>query len=144
MDQRLHDSLEIALTAEIGHDDGKFITAESADGIGIPDTSRYAPGGLHQQGVPLGVAEAVIDLLEAVEIDEQNSQWPTASLCSFDLLFQVIVEQVAIGQSGQCIEVRLAPDQLLALLPLRDIREDRDILKDLAVLIVDGFDGQPF
>jgi hypothetical protein len=43
------------------------------------------------------VAEAVIDLLETIEIDEQNSEWPTASLCSFDLLFQVIVEQVAIG-----------------------------------------------
>ena len=58
---------------------------------------------LLQQAVTAAVPEAVVDLLEPVEIDEKNRQRRVRSGGSDERLLEPIVEQRAIGESGQPI-----------------------------------------
>jgi hypothetical protein len=67
---------------------------------------------LGQQGVAHRVAEAVVDFLEVVEVEEQQRQEgpPRSALLHF--LAQPVHEHVAVGQAGQLVEIGLVPDQL--------------------------------
>jgi 3-methyladenine DNA glycosylase/8-oxoguanine DNA glycosylase len=53
------------------------------------------------------MAEGVVDVLEAVEIDEQDRQSGLVAVGTLQRLVQAVAEQQAVGQAGQRIVVRL-------------------------------------
>jgi hypothetical protein len=58
---------------------------------------------LDQQIVAVVVPERVVDLLEAVEVDQQQGGRPSAALHVGDRLAQAAVEEGAVGQVGEAV-----------------------------------------
>ncbi|MCY1448940.1 hypothetical protein D9M71_656540 [compost metagenome] len=83
---------------------GKFIAAQPAQAILRFDDLHEARRGLLQQQVAHGMAEAVIDLLEAVDIQHQHRQ----ALALVDFIEQLLMKAQAVGQAGDRIEMRQA------------------------------------
>jgi hypothetical protein len=52
------------------------------------------------------VAEAVVDQLEVVEVDERDAERALVAMRERELLVQPILEQVAIGESRERVVVR--------------------------------------
>src|SRR4051812_23338477 len=50
----------------------ELVSAEPGGGVARPDRRAHPPGDLDEQVVAGGVAEAVVDPLEVVEVDEEN------------------------------------------------------------------------
>ena len=67
------------------------------------------------------VAQAVIDELEAVEIDEGDRDLGAVALRGENRLLQAVVEQRPVGQPGQRVVVGLLLDPGLVQLALGDV-----------------------
>ena len=52
--------------------DGELVAAEPGDGVARPDRLPQALGHLHEQEITRRMAEEVVDLLEAVEVEEED------------------------------------------------------------------------
>ena len=65
--------------ADVREDDGELVAAESRDGVLRAHHAREPRGSLLQQRVADVVAVDVVDLLEAVEVDEQQSDMGLAA-----------------------------------------------------------------
>src|ERR1051326_773004 len=59
---------------EIGDEHGELITAEPRDNVGAAETAIKNLGGLNQRVVAFVVTKLVVDLLHAVEVDEEQQQ----------------------------------------------------------------------
>jgi hypothetical protein len=84
-------------------DDGELVAAQARHEVVGPQRPRQPPGGLHQQRVTGGVPQAVVDQLEAVEVEEQHRRpaVPTAPAAGAG-------EQLdAVEQPGQRVVGRL-------------------------------------
>ena len=68
---------------------------------------------LHQQLVPSGVAQTVIDHLEAVQVDEQHGQLLTVSLAAGNRVTDPIEEERAIREAGERVVERAVAELLL-------------------------------
>ncbi len=62
------------LFAVAHHQNGEFITAPASQGIGRPDNGPDQPGNRDQNRITGLVTDAVIDLLEFVQIEEQQAE----------------------------------------------------------------------
>ena len=56
------------------HEDGELVAAEARNRIARPKQRVEAPRDLLQESVACIVTEAVVDLLEAVEVDKQHRE----------------------------------------------------------------------
>jgi hypothetical protein len=72
------------------------------------------------------MAERVVDLLEAVEIEQQQRQRIARARRGAQRLRQAVVEQHAVGQAGQRIVHRLMAQPALLQLGERDVAHDSD------------------
>jgi len=92
---------------------GEFIAAIAGDQVMRAQTAAQALGDGHQQAVAKTVAQAVIDQLETVEVQEQHGE---ALLLRLPALLQNLAEpvkeEVAVRQAGQGVVVG-AVDQFL-------------------------------
>src|ERR1035438_7666236 len=75
-----------------------------------PDRSPSAPPHLSDQVVPGPVAQRVVHLLEVVEVDEEHADRLADPSGPDQFLLDPILEQAAIGQSGQGIVPRHVGD----------------------------------
>jgi hypothetical protein len=66
----------LRLRAEILEHDHELVTAETGDGIAVPNAAGQALGDLLQQQITHGVTERVVERLEVVEVDEQQCTLP--------------------------------------------------------------------
>ena len=57
---------------DLRQQDGELVTAEPGDGIGIAQRRGEPPSDLDQHGVTHVVAQAVVDVLEPVQVDQQQ------------------------------------------------------------------------
>ncbi len=89
------------------------------------------------------MSEAVVDRLEAVEVEEeQRSALAIGSLLGQRLGYPLSQLQ-SIRQRGQRIVMRQKFQSRFALLDLAYVGEDPDIVDDLAPLVARGVDRQP-
>ena len=93
-----------------GQDRLEFVAAEAAD-LAVVAHHRFQPvGDLPKQRVADRMAERVVDVLEAVEIDQEQR----AALLAMRGIAQRFVERLphhrAVGQAGQRIEAGEAGD----------------------------------
>ena len=94
------------------HDD-ELVAAEARGEFGVRQERGDARGGRLEQLVAGGMAVQVVDLLEAVEVDDHHRQLPVARLHGGDAVFQMVLERGAVGQAGQRVEMGEIEDALL-------------------------------
>ena len=117
------------------HDE--LVAAEPGDGVAVADGAAEAVRDLDEHRVAAVVAEAVVDVLEAVEVAEQHRDAPLGAVGQ---PLQCPFEQHPVGQSGQRVVVGLEAEAfvLVAQEPLHllaggDVLEVRDHVVDAAV-----------
>ena len=120
---------ELAGLAGIGDralQDGEFVAAPARDDVGVAHDPLQPAGDRRQQLVAARVAEAVVDLLEIVEIEEQD-------VGAFDLvaapaqgLDELLFEATAVRQIGHGIDARHAIDRAGGVAPFGDVLDDDD------------------
>ena len=107
----------------------ELVAAEPRHRVGRAQGAAQARRHFLQHQIAGVMAERVVDLLEAIEIDQQDRQALVVAMRAQDRLLQAIEEQRAIRQVGQRIvigeigdalvgEVALAPDRRFAQLAL--------------------------
>jgi hypothetical protein len=90
----------------------ELVTTDAGYRIGLAQTAQQAPADLDQQQVAGGVAVAVIDQLEVIQVDEQQGEAALLTMGLGDGLVDAVLQQEAIGQTGQAIMKRLAAQRL--------------------------------
>jgi hypothetical protein len=84
------------LRADARHDDGELVAAQARDGPAAGDGEAEAACDLHEELVAGGVPEAVVDGLEAVEVEQRDGGRPRRGRGR-----DALEEQRAVGQAGQ-------------------------------------------
>ena len=127
---RVHDPFgHAAGTLEVGgrrQQDRELVAAEPRDRVAVADAVVETPGEMDQEQVAEMVAERVVDLLEAIEVEQQQRQRFAVAGRRAQRLGQAVVEQHAIGQAGQGIVHRLVAQPVLLSLGGGDVAHDRD------------------
>ena len=97
----------------------ELVAAQAGRGVGRAQAALEPPGGRDQQLVAGGVAEAVVDVLEVVQVDEQDGQVALAR--AGQGVLDPLGEQGAVGQAGQPVVEGLVDELGLQLLAVRDV-----------------------
>ena len=88
--------------------DRELVTAEARHGVGLAHDLAQPVGDLDQQGVAAVVAERVVDLLEPVDVEQQQSDVVPLGLGVGDRPLEALGEQATVGQAGERVEQRQA------------------------------------
>jgi hypothetical protein len=99
---------------------------------------------LDQDVVAGGVAEAVVDRLEVVQVDEEDGG--VAEVAAVEGVLDPLAEQAAVGQPGQRVVEGLEGQLLLeglALLQVAGVEDDAGRVEVAGAAAGDGLDGQP-
>ncbi len=123
-DERLADDLEEFLRDELGvferrhlgQDHGELVAAQASDGVLLADDRAKPFGDLLQQQIADGVSQAVVDHLEAIEVDVEDGEPPAIARGAGDRLTEPIEEQLPVRQPGQRVVVREVRQRGLASL----------------------------
>ena len=87
-------------------DEGELIAADAGEGVGLAEAGFEALGNLAEEGIADAVAEAVIDQLEAVEVDIEERDFAVLAAALGEAVREAIGEQAAIGQAGEVVDER--------------------------------------
>ncbi len=110
-----------------GASDGELVAAEPRDGVRPAQDLLEAPAQLGEQAVAALVTERVVDLLEAVEVDEQDGHAASELPGLGEGLLGAVPEERSVRQSGEIVMERLVLDlEHLAVEPPRHAAHDRE------------------
>ena len=112
--------------------DRELVAAEARRGVAGPELVAQPVGRGHEQLVAGGVAEAVVDRLEPVEVEDHHRERPLAPGEAGDRVVDAVGEQGAVGQLRQRVVERPVAELALEAVPLGDVL-DRDQHRVLAV-----------
>ena len=105
--QALGEHDDLAVGAHVLDENRELVAAEPRDQVLGAQKRPHAPGELDQQGVPRAVAEAVVDQLEPVEVEEQHAEAAIAvPPHGRDRAGELFDEVVAIREVGEVVVVR--------------------------------------
>ena len=90
------------------------------------DGALQARGGGLEQAVAGGVAERVVDVLEAVEVEEQHRDARVLPARAHDRARQALRQQRAVGQAGEGVVVGEVAQFLLGALLVGDVVDHAD------------------
>ena len=116
-------------------DHRELVAPEPGDGIELPDQCAQPHADRLQQGVANRVAERVVDLLEAVQIQAQKSKRLTL-LGACERLVQAETKQAPISQAGQRVMMRQMGDARLDAPPLGHVHHDADGIDRAAAIVI--------
>ncbi len=111
---------------EIVADDGELVAAEPGDEIGLVDAGAQPHRHFLEQFVADRMAEAVVDALEAVEIEIEQRQPAAMAAHALERLLELLAEQHAVRQARQRVVMREMRDAPFRLLALGDVLDDRE------------------
>ena len=115
-----------ALVGLAGLNDREFVAAEPRHHVGFAQRRLQAIGGLSEQRVAGGMAERIVDVLEAVEVEHEDGERlfpPTQPRAG---LLELLHEVGAVGEAGQQIVTRHERDLLLVAPAVGDVLVDGD------------------
>ncbi|MEE2764745.1 MAG: hypothetical protein VYA91_14780 [Pseudomonadota bacterium] len=98
--QFLQEAFEL-LGVDVHQHHGEFVARQSADGVAATDTGTQGPGDLDQHTVADRVAVDIVDLLEAVDVNEDDGARP-ARIQDF---LEIVLKTAAVADAGQWIVV---------------------------------------
>ena len=97
-----------AAVGDVAQQHGELVAAQAGEQVAAADDRAQAARDLDQQLVAVVVAERVVDLLEAVEVDQQERGRVALTLGGADRLLAALVQERAVGQAGQRVVQGLA------------------------------------
>ena len=101
--QPLGEHGRVGCRAQLDLDHRELVAAEARDRVATAHGGRQALGDGAQELVTRAMAEAVVDLLEAVEVEIEQSDPASRPRRHGKRLDQAVLEQAAIGQAGEHI-----------------------------------------
>ena len=137
---------DVDVVAGVLDQHGELVAAEPGHGVAGPHAGVQALGHLDEQPVAGGVAEAVVDLLEAVQVEEQHGHRRRLALGPLEGVVDPVLEQGPVGQRGQRVVEGLVDELVLELAALGDVAGVQDQAADAGVVeqVGDGeLDGAP-
>jgi hypothetical protein len=109
----------------LGEQHGELVAAQTGHHVAVAQAATQQVGHAHDELIARGVTQRVVDELEVVEIQGQESGRRAVAPRAGDLGFELLLEAPAVEQAGQ----RLAVDQALELgvvtLALGDVGQHR-------------------
>ena len=100
----------------------ELVAAEAGDGVLFPGQLPQPRGHFEQDLIAGAVAQAVVDALEMIQVDEQQCATGAGAFGCGNRLAHPVEQQTAVGEPGQGIEKGELLDGLLGRLALGDIR----------------------
>ena len=89
------------------------------------------------------MTQRIVDILEIIQIEKQQRQF-LARLSDLDhFLMEPVQQHPAIGQTGQKIEIGLAPDHIFRFFLFGEILGKHDIIANGTILVINDIDRQP-
>ncbi|OIQ92176.1 hypothetical protein GALL_258530 [mine drainage metagenome] len=137
-----HRDHHVVLRLGLGEEQHELVAAGAGDGIDVADAAGYRDRHIDQQLVADGVAKAVVHVLEAIEVDENDRDGLAVPLRQGDGVLQPVVEQIAVGKPGERVVVRLAFQLRLVVHTFGDVVEDVDEMRELPFLVMNRCRGQ--
>ena len=92
----------------------ELVATQPGQGVGGADRGADPLGDGAQQPVAGGMAQRVVDVLEAVEVEQQHRDHAALAAGAGQLLAEPVVQQGAVGQAGEQIVQGQTPDHLCA------------------------------
>ena len=115
MAQRLH----ARFVHRVGQD-AKFIAAEPGDNVFLAHLALQTEGHSLQDDVAEGMAEAIVQRLETVEVDEKQAEVAAVLFAGQEPFLKFVLQKTPIEKLGERIENGLlAPDLRFRLQPAR-------------------------
>ena len=106
------------------HQHRELVAPEPGRGVPLADGVTQALTGDHEQLVAHLVPQAVVDVLEVVEVEvEHHDRLGRAHRALAQRVHQPVPEQLAVGQPGQRVVERLVGELLLEPLPVGDVAQ---------------------
>jgi hypothetical protein len=99
----------VGLVGAVGQQHDELVAAEAGEQRCAGHGVAQAPGEGAQEVVARGVAQRVVELLEAVEIDEQHRDGARGAQRLGDPLLALLVEPAPVGQPGEVVRTRQHP-----------------------------------
>ena len=131
------DLLGVAIAIEVAEQEQELVAALAGEQVAGARGHRQPLGRLAQYLVAAGVAERVVDELEAVEVDVDEPDGAAAAPRARERLGEVLLEQRAVGQAGQPVVVGEVRDLALGLAALGDVDGRAQRTADAPVLVVE-------
>ena len=85
-------------------DQQELVAADARKNVGWPNMRRYSLRDLHQKRVTDRVGVIVVDVLEVVDVQKRQRE-PPRGLRTLQQKFDMLLNQPAIWQSGQIVEI---------------------------------------
>ena len=124
--------------------DGELVAAEPRSGVLGTQAAGQPLRGRAQQLVADRVAEAVVDRLEVVEIDEHHGELTVVAPGARERQCEAILEQRPVGEAGEIVVERLVAELLLerdALGDVTEVEQDPVDQRIADVVVRDHLDG---
>ncbi|MNZ67791.1 hypothetical protein D3C78_860470 [compost metagenome] len=122
---------------------GKFVTTQAGQGHAVAQQRLQALTDHLEQLVADVVAEAVVNALEVVQVEQQQGAAALVGLGRRQCLLGAVVEQQAVGQVGERVVMSEIRQLTLGMLDRADVAEHRDVMTQLAAVIADGANRLP-
>jgi hypothetical protein len=95
------------LDPAVDEEHGELVASPAKAGVGGPHGGPQHLGAACQGTVACEMAEAVVDRLEAVEVDEEQAEPPSVAFAPHQVDLERLVEAAPVSQSRQVVEPRL-------------------------------------
>ncbi len=96
---------DVGSLVKVSKDDGELVPAKARCGVVLEDVGVKATAYLLQNEVTLVMAECVVQLLEAVQVEHQEGySVPTRLRRRDDCSIQGLFERSSVGQPGEVVE----------------------------------------
>jgi hypothetical protein len=139
----LHAGIDILRRFHVLQQHDELVAAQAGHGVGVAHHLLQPAGHGLQQRIAHRVAQAVVDVLEAVQVHEEHGQVAVAPLGARQGLAAAVHQQGAVGQAGQRVVIGQLVDAPGLGLLLGDVREDADVVADRALLVAHRGDALP-
>ena len=126
----LHDMFGIGFGND---DDRERVAGNAGQRVLRLQQARQPARGRQQDRIAGGHADALVDLLEPVEIDAQNGRPPVVAAREGERGLQPVEEQFAVGQAGQIVVHGVVQQALLRRALVGDVDQRADDADHLAV-----------
>ena len=121
--------------AQILQQHHELVAAQARHDVAGAQALLQALGHFAQQRVAGLVAEAVVDELEAVEVDEQHRKLALVATRQREHVVEQLAEHHAVGQPGQAVVRGQVLNALLGLLARRDVARHAAVAREAAVVV---------
>ena len=129
------DSEQIARAGNVARDDDELVAARACDRIGCADDAAEPLCDLFEELIAVRMAARVVDVFEAVEIEEEHRHETAVTLRVRHRVFETLVEHRPVRQAGEGVVMGEICETRFRELSLRDVDDRADDARRIAVRV---------